>query len=152
VHFDRNLEYEAALLEIHVPGTWFTIGEPVTISLASTAAGAGTETTLQPAYYSTIDELVDVINEKMRCCFEHCTILNQSIRSDQSGLSPMRQQQQQQQQQQHYVLTSDEDEQEEEEEEEINMRINRGTHMLEIRNFTLGLRLEISGGQVSRIL
>jgi hypothetical protein len=132
LHLDRNVEYEAALVEIHVPTAWLTIGEPVSISLESAAAGVA-ESVLQPAYYSTIDELVVSVNESRQHC--RLQLLNQSIRNDESGLQLM-----------------EEDDDEEEEEDTINVRINASIHKVEIVNCSTDLKLKIINEQLSRIL
>jgi hypothetical protein len=133
LHLDRNVEYEAALVEIHVPTAWLTIGEPVSISLESAAAAAAgvAESVIQPAYYSTIDELVVSVNESRQNC--RLQLLNQSIRNE-SGLQLM------------------EEDDEEEEEDTINVRINARIHKVEIVNCSTDLKLKIINEQLSRIL
>jgi hypothetical protein len=128
------VEYEAALVEIHVPTAWLTIGEPVSISLESAAAAAAgvAESVIQPAYYSTIDELVVSVNESRQHC--RLQLLNQSIRNDESGLQLM------------------EEDDEEEEEDTINVRINASIHKVEIVNCSTDLKLKIINEQLSRIL
>lgn len=124
LHLDRNLEYEAALVEIHIPVAWLTIVQPQRISVADED---GTATTLlQPAYYSTVDELVEHVNTLIRHCSEE---LLTRAGPDESGLV--------------LLPTS----------HPIQLQLNAGTGRISVRNDSAReMELRIAAGQLPELL
>lgn len=62
IYLDRNLVYEAGLVEIHLPVAWFNVDEPYCFHL-SDAEGELEALVLQPGRFARAEELVGCLNE-----------------------------------------------------------------------------------------
>jgi hypothetical protein len=63
LQLDRNAEYEIALSEVFIPVTWPTFSSPQYISLAD---GSGAAIKLCPAYFETINKLLEHLNSLLQ--------------------------------------------------------------------------------------